>query len=214
MLLSTLSPDCDSQSDTSIVSRQVQSIRKKNVSRSTSNRVNKVSSSRIKKSIKPTVSDVSKNTLVKEKIQSDKTHNENRNASVSIVNVNANNSINAHEKNSHMPIQSCYSVACSLASTSSAISRKISENQRKLVNSVFSSITKRKSSDDKVNQKEKEDTIVCFDLDDNVPQSPPRKVAKRAKVVFQKCFQNTFDPRMLPGHDTILVEDSDESNSD
>ncbi|KYM92613.1 Cell cycle checkpoint control protein RAD9A [Atta colombica] len=214
MLLSTLSPDCDSQSDTSIVSRQVQSIRKKNASRSTSNRVNKVSSSRIKKSIKPTVSDVSKNTLVKEKIQSDKTHNENRNAPVSIVNANANNSINAYEKNSHMPIQNCYSVACSLASTSSAISRKISENQRKLVNSVFSSITKRKSSDDKVNQKEKEDTIVCFDLDDNVPQSPPRKVAKRAKIVFQKCFQNTFDPRMLPGHDTILVKDSDESNSD
>ncbi|XP_012061347.1 PREDICTED: cell cycle checkpoint control protein RAD9A [Atta cephalotes] len=213
MLLSTLSPDCDSQSDTSIVSRQVQSIRKKNASRSTSNRVNKISSSRIKKSIKPTVSDVSKNTLVKEKIQSDKTHNENKNASVSIVNANANNSINAHEKNSHMPVQNCYSVACSLASTSSAISRKISENQRKLVNSVFSSITKRKSSDDKVNQKEKEDTIVCFDLD-NVPQSPPRKVAKRAKIVFQKCFQNTFDPRMLPGHDTILVEDSDESNSD
>ncbi|XP_011061660.1 PREDICTED: cell cycle checkpoint control protein RAD9A isoform X1 [Acromyrmex echinatior] len=214
MLLSTLSPDCDSQSDTSIVSRQVQSIRKKNASRSTSNRVNKVSSSRIKKSIKPTVSDVSKNTLVKEKIQSDITLNENRNASISIVNANANNSINGvQERNSHMPVQSCCSVVCSPASTSSAI-RKISEGQRKLVNSVFSSITKRKSTDDKGNQKEREDAIVCIDLDDNVPQSPPRKVAKRAKVVFQKCFQNTFDPRMLPGHDTILVEDSDENNSD
>ncbi|KAG5326272.1 RAD9A protein, partial [Pseudoatta argentina] len=213
MLLSTLSPDCDSQSDTSIVSRQVQSIRKKNAS-STSNRVNKVSSSRIKKSIKPTVSDVSKNMLVKEKIQSDKTLNENRNASMSIVNANANNSINGvQERNSHMPVQSCCSVVCSPASTSSAI-RKISEGQRKLVNSVFSSVTKRKSTDDKGNQKEKEDAIVCVDLDDNVPQSPPRKVVKRAKVVFQKCFQNTFDPRILPGHDTILVEDSDENNSD
>ncbi|KYN42615.1 Cell cycle checkpoint control protein RAD9A [Trachymyrmex septentrionalis] len=220
MLLSTLSPDCDSQSDTSIVSRQVQSVRKKNSSRSTSNRVNKMSSSRIKKLIKPTVSDVSKNTLVKEKIQSktqdssNKTLNENRNASVSIVNANANNSINdVQERNSHIPVQRCCSVTCSPASTSSAISRKISEGQRKLVNSVFSSITKRKSMDDKGNQKEEEDAIDC-DLDDNVPQSPPRKVAKKAKVVFQKCFQNTFDPRMLPGHNTILVEDSDENNSD
>ncbi|KYQ50898.1 Cell cycle checkpoint control protein RAD9A [Trachymyrmex zeteki] len=216
VLLSTLSPDCDSQSDISIVSRQVQSVRKKNASKSTSNRVNKVSSSRIKKSSKPTVSDVSKNTLIKKKIQLDKTLNENRNASVSIVTTNANNSINGvQERNSHRPVQSCRSVTCSSpASTSSTISKKISEGQRKLVNSVFSSITKRKSTDDRENQKEKEDAIVCVGLDENVPQSPPRKMVKRAKVVFQKCFQNTFDPRMLPGHDTILVEDSDENNSD
>ncbi|XP_018395540.1 PREDICTED: cell cycle checkpoint control protein RAD9A [Cyphomyrmex costatus] len=217
MLLSTLSPDCDSQSDTSIVSRQMQSVRKRNVSRNTSNRVNKVSSSRIKKSTKSTVNNMSKNTLVKEKIQSDKIPNENTSATT--ITVNANTSINDfQERNSRLLKQNDCSAAFSPAGTSSAISKKISGDQlinsRKLVNSVFSSITKRKSTNDEENQKEKEDAIVCIDLDENVPQSPPRKVAKRAKVVFQKCFQNTFDPRMLPGHDTILVEDSDENNSD
>lgn len=49
--------------------------------------------------------------------------------------------------------------------------------------------------------------------DDFVPNSPPRQTSsKKARLVFKKCFQNTFDPRMLPGHDRVLAKDSDESD--
>ncbi|TGZ55955.1 cell cycle checkpoint control protein RAD9A [Temnothorax longispinosus] len=211
LLLSTLSPDSDSQSDSSVVSRQIQSVRRKNASsRGTSKRANKFSS-RMKKS-KPEVSDIFKRPA-EEKNQSDKTLNQNRNASINIV--SANNSINGvRERN--LPEQSRRSVAFSPASTSSATSKKISEDKRKLVKSVFSSITKRKLTDDEEDrEKEEEVAVDCNNCEESVLQSPPRcQVAKKARLVFQKCFQNTFDPRMLPGHDTILVEDSDENNSD
>lgn len=166
----------------------------------------------MKKSVKPKiVNDIFKNKPAEEKNQSDKTLNQNGNASMNIV--SANNSINGvRETNLHMPEQSC-SVTFNSTSTSLAINRKISEGQKKLVNSVFSSITKRKSTNDEEDHEEEERTD-CTNLEESIPQSPPqRQVTKRARLVFQKCFQNTFDPRMLPGHDTILVEDSDENNS-
>lgn len=214
LLLSTLSPDCDSQSDSSVVSRQIQSVRRKNASsRSTSRCVNK-SSRRIKKSevIKPEVNDVFKSRLAEERNKSDKTLNQNMNASMNIV--SANNSTNGvRERDLHMPEQSHRSVALGSVNTTSVTDRNISKD-RKLINSVFSNITKRKSTNDEKDYKEGEVAVDCIDLEENVPQSPPRQVAKKARLVFQKCFQNTFDPRMLPGHDTILVEDSDENNSD
>lgn len=214
LLLATLSPDdCDSQSNSTIASRQVRSLRKKNASsRSTSKRVNK-SLSRTKKSVKPEVNDVLKNRPAEERNKSDGTLDQNGNASMNVVCAKANNSINSVQER-NLPERSRQSVAFSSAGTSLATDRRISENQRKLVNSVFSNITKRKSTNDENYKKGKEDAIDCIDLKESVPQSPPRQVAKRARLVFQKCFQNTFDPRMLPGHDTILVEDSDENNSD
>ncbi|KAK0179681.1 hypothetical protein PV327_005412 [Microctonus hyperodae] len=45
--------------------------------------------------------------------------------------------------------------------------------------------------------------------EETVPDSPPPPVSKKAKLMFRKCFQATFDPRMLPGHDKILMGDSD-----
>lgn len=209
LLLSTLSPDCDSQSDSSVVSRQIQSVRRKNASsRSTSRRVNK-SSNRIKKSEvnKPEVSDAFKRPA-EERNKSDKTPNQNMNASMNIV--SANNSMNGAL---HTPEQS-RSIALNSVNTTSTTDKKVSES-RKLINSVFSNITKRKLTNDEKDHKEEEVAVDCIDLEESVPQSPPRRqVAKRAKLVFQKCFQSTFDPRMLPGHDTILVEDSDENSSD
>ncbi|XP_011314246.1 cell cycle checkpoint control protein RAD9A isoform X2 [Fopius arisanus] len=47
--------------------------------------------------------------------------------------------------------------------------------------------------------------------DDTVPDSPPPP-AKRAKTIFKRCFENTFDPKMLPGHETLLANVSDEEN--
>lgn len=168
----------------------------------------------MKKSVKSkVVNDIFKNKSAEERNQSDKILNQDGNASMNVV--SANNSMNGiRERNLRIPEQSC-SVTFSSTSTSLALNKKISEGQQKLVNSVFSSITKRKSTNDEEDQKEKEIGADCIDLGESVPQSPPRcQVTKRARLVFQKCFQNTFDPRMLPGHDTILVGDSDENNSD
>ncbi|XP_011869320.1 PREDICTED: cell cycle checkpoint control protein RAD9A [Vollenhovia emeryi] len=214
LLLSTLNPDCDSQSDVSLVSRQMRPVRRRNASsKSTSKCVNK-SSSRVKKPTKPTkpkVNDVLKSKPTEERNQSNKTLNQNTSVNVASV----NNSIsNVRERNLHMPEQSRRSVTPNPANTSSATDRKVLDSQRKLINSVFSSITKRKSrNDEKEEEVAEEEELV--DLEESVPQSPPRRqAAKRAKLVFQKCFHSTFDPRMLPGHDVILVEDSDENNSD
>lgn len=161
----------------------------------------------MKKSVKEV--NVFRNKPAEERNQSDTTLNQNRNASMNV----ANNSVNSvQEKNLPIPEQNC-SVTFNHASTSST-NRKISEGQKKLVNSVFSSITKRKSTSDEEDPKKEEEVGDCIDLEENVPKSPQHQVIKRARLVFQKCFQNTFDPRMLPGHDTILVEDSDENNSD
>lgn len=212
LLLSTLSPDCDSQSDSSVVSRQMQSVRRRNAR--ISRGVNR--SSNRKKPVKSEDNDMFKNRPTEERNRSDKTLNQNRNTSMNIISAKAYNSANGvREKNVHIPEQS--RSALSPASISSATNRKTSEDQRKLVNSVFSSITKRKSTNDEedLNDKSEEVAVDCIELEESVPRSPPqRQVAKRAKIVFQKCFQNTFDPRMLPGHDTILAEDSDENNSD
>ncbi|KAF7998000.1 hypothetical protein HCN44_009398 [Aphidius gifuensis] len=48
-------------------------------------------------------------------------------------------------------------------------------------------------------------------FDDVVPVSPPP--AKKAKIIFRKCLQETFDPRFLPGHDELLADDSDDENN-
>ncbi|XP_076674271.1 cell cycle checkpoint control protein Rad9 isoform X1 [Andrena cerasifolii] len=96
-------------------------------------------------------------------------------------------------------------------SSSRDLTSKLSEtstNRKKIANSVFSSITKRKSSKNETDREQNLDN----DNFDAVPNSPPAK--KRARLVFQKCFQRTFDPKTLPGYDIILAEDSDECCSE
>ncbi|XP_049839507.1 cell cycle checkpoint control protein RAD9A [Schistocerca gregaria] len=41
--------------------------------------------------------------------------------------------------------------------------------------------------------------------DDMVPSSPP---SKKARYVFKKCFEATFNPQNIPGHDIVLADDS------
>lgn len=48
------------------------------------------------------------------------------------------------------------------------------------------------------------------DQEDQIPDSPKR--SNKARIIFQKCFQTTFHPDQLPGHDEILAEDSDDEN--
>lgn len=213
LLLSTLNPDNDSQSNSSTVNRQVQPIRKRSASsRSISRRVNR-SSNRIKKS---TVSaKLVVNNTFKNRPREKTNQTLNQTTSTNIVSTEANNSMNsAQERNLK---QSRLLSLNPVSATSSVTGKKIPDDQRKLVNSVFSNIAKRKSASDEEDCKLQEQiTGECIDLQESVPRSPPllRQATKRARLVFQKCFQNTFDPRMLPGHDTILVEDSDENNSD
>ncbi|XP_031778714.1 cell cycle checkpoint control protein RAD9A [Nasonia vitripennis] len=72
----------------------------------------------------------------------------------------------------------------------------------------FSSFLKRKSD-----QKISSPTRNNDDNEDLVQNSPPRHQSKRAKLIFQKCFQSTFDPRLLPGHNNVEVEDSGEESN-
>ncbi|XP_029155796.1 cell cycle checkpoint control protein RAD9B isoform X2 [Nylanderia fulva] len=216
LLLSTLSPDSCSQLDSSTVNRQVQPRRRKNASsRSTSRCVNK-SSNRNKNSTvsaEHMMNNTFKNKLEKKTNQADKNQTLNQATSISTVSAKTNNSINsAREKN-----QNCLLSFNPGSAMSSTIGKKIPNDQRKLVNSVFSNIAKRKSTSNEEDCRLQEQvTEECVNMQESVPRSPPplRQATKRARLVFQKCFQNTFDPRMLPGHDTILVEDSDENNSD
>lgn len=215
LLLSTLSPDSDSQSDSSTINKQVQPIRRKSASsRNISKRINK-SSNRIKKSTLPSelvVDNIIKNRPEKKENQMDKMLNQT--TSVNIISVEANNSINSAQERS---LKQSRLLLNPVSATSSMINKKIPDDQRKLVKSVFSNIAKRKSVSDEEDCELQEQTVgQCINLGESVLQSPSplRQATKKAKLVFQKCFQNTFDPQMLPGYNTILVEDSDENNSD
>lgn len=44
---------------------------------------------------------------------------------------------------------------------------------------------------------------------DIVPSSPP---TKKSRFYFRRCFEATFNPDTLPGHNVILAEDSDEGD--
>lgn len=218
LLLSTLSPDSDTQSDTTVVSRHVQSVRKKSASKckSSSKRNNK-STNQTKKSTvlgNATIDSMFKRQSTKNTNQRNETPNRVEN------NVRAtagtNNPVNDVPKRNEAEPERSRLFTISPTSTPSSTTRKrIPESHKKLVNSVFSSITKRKSTTDNEDYCKEERDADLMDLDESIPRSPPcQQLAKRAKMVFQKCFQTTFDPRMLPGHNTILVEDSDENNSD
>jgi len=222
LLLSTLNPDSDSQSDSTSISRSIQPVRKRNTSRNVSKHVSKTSSNRKhhpRKKSAVTHKSATNNTF---KIPHEDNLMESQfdritGASTSVVvgEVEANNSITSdiREMNQKQPERSRLFALNSPSTMSCTSNRRISEDQQKLISTVFSSIAKRKSVSDDESFKEKEKTDI--DLEENVPRSPPsRLVAKRARVVFQKCFQTTFDPHMLSGHDVILAEDSEEDNSD
>jgi len=221
LLLSTLNPDNDSQSDSTSISRSVQPVRKRNTSRNVSKHVNKTSSNRKyfprKKSTvihKSAINNTFK--IPDEDNLTESQYDQITGASTSVVvkEVEINNSITSDIQEMNQKPERNRLFARNSPSTMSWTSNKrISEGQQKLVSTVFSSITKRKSTCDDESSKEKEKADI--DLEENVPRSPPpRLVAKRARVVFQKCFQTTFDPHMLSGHDVILAEDSEEDNSD
>ncbi|OAD53772.1 Cell cycle checkpoint control protein RAD9A [Eufriesea mexicana] len=90
---------------------------------------------------------------------------------------------------------------------------KTSISGKKLINCVFSNITKRKSSSNKTDREKSLNNDKSDLLEDEIVNSSPPPI-KKARLIFQKCFQTTFDPNTLPGYDKILAEDSDEACSE
>ncbi|XP_035724814.1 cell cycle checkpoint control protein RAD9A-like isoform X1 [Vespa mandarinia] len=194
LVLSTLNTEIDSQSETTVTEKAVKPIRKRaTVKRSTkrssksSNRTNNTSFSNttiISKQKKSSDIKIGKEVTNNDARVSSKEHNQN-----DIV-TDANTS-----------------------STNDIFSKpNVSNNEKKLAHNIFSNILKRKSGEgctkylDNVAGEKNND-----ELENTVPKSPSPP-SKKARFIFRKCFQTTFDPRMLPGHDTILVEDSDENS--
>ncbi|XP_011506336.1 PREDICTED: cell cycle checkpoint control protein RAD9A [Ceratosolen solmsi marchali] len=79
------------------------------------------------------------------------------------------------------------------------------ENDNSSKQNAFSSLLKRKSNQE-IHSPD------GGDKDDLVQNSPPKQPSKKAKLIFKKCFQTTFNPESLPGYNNIEVEDSGESD--
>lgn len=90
---------------------------------------------------------------------------------------------------------------------SCASTEKATDHARSIRNNVFSSIINKQQSD------YNPETLDEIDLemngeDESVQNSPPLNPSKKAKKIFRRCFQTTFDPRNLPGFMDVEVEDS------
>ncbi|KAK2581670.1 hypothetical protein KPH14_002166 [Odynerus spinipes] len=171
LLLSTLNPDMDSQSEVTVNNKTIKHTQKKRMARGPKKRsVNTSSTAKNISSSSKTVKDSSRR-LLEESFKK------------KIVNTNDVSS------NTHT-----------------------SSSENRVTCNIFSNVLKRKSNED--HTKDLNDaTTNDNDLENDVPRSPSPPT-KKARLIFKKCFQTTFDPRMLPGHDTILAEDSDEDKSE
>lgn len=112
--------------------------------------------------------------------------------SVQDINLSENNVIQSPPTK----VNTCESTVVDSSSSSSVIKKTNSALQN-----LFPPIPRKKSNPGGSNQRNDDEIIPC---------SPPRRPSKKARLIFQKCFKATFDPRMLPGHDEVLAEDSDE----
>ncbi|CAK9810877.1 Cell cycle checkpoint control protein RAD9A [Anthophora quadrimaculata] len=211
LVLSTLSSDADSQTDTTLISKLERSVKRRTGNKRVSRKTNNKSTSRIQnKSTKLNTARgnaTSKNTHSCS-IEENNTENQNiskkrTNSLINIFNTSIKDNENVHKAtsssgkcNTQQKFQKC---SMSNYDTNEKSSKTPTEGKR-LVNTIFSTITKRKSSNEESNG--------SSEAEDAVPNSPPPP-AKKARLIFQKCFQKTFDPRTLPGYDIILAEDSD-----
>ena len=49
--------------------------------------------------------------------------------------------------------------------------------------------------------------------EDTVPGTPPPPLSKKARYIFKRCFEATFNSQMIPGYDEVLAEDSDDESN-
>lgn len=198
LVLSTLSSDADSQTDTTIIGRQEKYVKRRTGNKRVSRRPNKSTSKTENKSstINKTKDAVSRNThpcLMEKKNETNQGFlKETTNLPLNVSNINLADSVHENRAGVSAVIQNdrdeSHNPSCSRNTTKS----NKTPSGKALVNSVFSSITKRKSSNDE-KIKEKSPTLGdCDILEEAVPNSPPPP-AKKARLIFQKCFQRTFD---------------------
>lgn len=197
LVLSTLNPDVDSQSETTVTGKAAKSVQKKATVKRSTKRSNKSSSRK-------------NNTSISNKTISYALSHQKETSCIEIGREARDNDIHAFPKEynqNEIPANVSVSTMRNMFSKPS-----VSSDQKKSVCSVFSNILKRKSSEggtidlDNV-VKENDDN----DFENIVPRSPSPP-SKKARFIFKKCFQTTFDLSMLPGHDIILAEDSDENS--
>lgn len=212
MLLSTLNPDTDSQANETVINTHKRTVRKKSSTsrlkwRDVSKRTNKPRTS-IQTSINSTF-----NTRQLEN-EANKILYQVDNTSMNTIHVKtpASNSKNGIQKKNQNKAQENQSTTQNSPSVSSTVaSKNISTHSKKLITSVFSNIVKRKSTDNEQSPDHNKE-IMESDMEENTPLSPVLQPTKKAKLIFQRCFQDTFRSSTLPGHDAVLVKDSDDSD--
>ncbi|XP_031834307.2 cell cycle checkpoint control protein Rad9 isoform X1 [Nomia melanderi] len=217
LILSTLSSDTDSQTETTIIGKQEKSVKRRTGNRRAPRKSNKSTNKVENRTVKTLASSTTKATHshLSEKKKQTNEHSfhekDNLQLNKNTKSNQSNNNINHFrlEKDNQEEFHTNPSTSCN---TSARLTEACTSG-RKLVNSVFSTITKRKSSNDETNKQRLENSDKFDILEDAIPSSPPPP-AKKARLIFQKCFQKTFDPSTLSGYDVILAEDSDECCSE
>ncbi|XP_076755058.1 cell cycle checkpoint control protein Rad9 isoform X2 [Xylocopa sonorina] len=223
LVLSTLSSDVESQSEATSVSNQAKSAKRVTGNKRVSKKANNKSTSRTQnKSTNKSNSTLASATLqgmhscfMEENKERERDNTRvQANLSVNMVNTPTRGNQEANEI-SYLPVErnTQEEFQRSQSSSSSNIISKFNKTPisgKQLVNTVFSTITKRKFSNDGTDKRKSLDNDKCDVSEDKIPSTPPPP-SKKARFIFQKCFQSTFDPRTLPGYDVILAEDSDES---
>lgn len=209
LVLSTLCSDADTQTETTVTGLRDKSVKKRAPNKRTTRKTN-ASTSRINSRSAKSSTVINNSTLRAAEIDVPRTQsnslfstsNKDRQEK-GTSNKDRRSTDNTSEENVHN--------TPTTSTLSSTRFNKMGSSGKQLVNSVFSTITKRKSNgNDTVKLNQDDDQIDT--IGDSVPSSPPPP-AKKARLIFQKCFQRTFDPTMLPGYDVVLAEDSDEDNS-
>ena len=198
LVLSTLNPDIDSQSDISELTKP--NAKRKAVPKRAPKKSIKTATRPAPNSTVKSIKNINSRTP---EIRIDASQNRSQKE---YDKISSNTSVNncsiqeLHLDENHMR----YTPNIRLSSIDSGLNTPESSNaaaKSRIVKNVFSSLTKRKSNPGESSERNEEDLIPC---------SPPRQPSKKARLIFQKCFKSTFDPRMLPGHDQVLAEDSDE----
>lgn len=208
--MSTLNSDADSQTETTINKQEEKFMKKKTINKRVSKKNNNKSNRIKNKSIKS--DNILGNITLKKPHSCFMEEEKEQNNSKEQLNLpettikDNQNEINTSpiKQNIQEKFQKNSSYSCDIITKFN----KTSISEKKMVNSVFT-IAKRKSRNDEIDKQDNphHDNIIA--IENEIPNSPPPPT-KKARLILQKCFQTTFDPRTLPGYDIVLAKDSDE----
>lgn len=221
VVLSTLNPDSDSQSETTTVRPRERTNTRRGASAKQGSKKAEASKRGAKsksKNYKPSQNMVSSTSMDITSVGTSTSRNNSYRQEAMAVDSNeddlpggANGSVATHGATRNNSLLSRKS-GNGLASKNST-PRGTSSNRSSPAQGSKSSVTKAVFSTILNKQSRSPDTATTVTVtEDIVPNSPPKKPNERARIIFNKCFQTTFDPRMLPGHDVVLAEDTDESD--